>query len=288
MVAHHPLRVKVVVSFGVGVKMPSGSQDKRLISDSGPDDPLLADPTSEMRAIYRESEDLRRTGVSEDAAIARLEERLQQLSSRLDKNLAEKLAVVRLGQARASDFAVPMKSCYLYVFVMAVVVSGCILESSLGKVFVFSAASKYRAMAQWFVLFLAPVFAWMWFRLGRANHFFASRYPTWWVRWLVVYPLLIVLSSGMVVISPLGWLSVYGRYMGKPVEGIEARILALDAYHSNSRGCRQFADISIGNNSARVCLADVLSGRIPAVGEYVFLAGRVSNAGVFIDKVHAK
>jgi hypothetical protein len=250
--------------------------------------PLCNDPSSELEAIFREEEGLRRSGISEDAVIARLEERLQNLTVRLDKETAEKLAEIQATHASPKGFVVAKRYRFPAFIALAAIVAGSCLELTLGQQFVFSAANQYRATVPWLVVFLAPVFAWMWFVLERANHTMARRYPTWWVRWLIVYPLVVVLSSGMAAISPLGWFAVYGRLEGIPAEGVEAKVLAVGAYRPSSHGCHQNADIVINGNSATICLADVLSGRTPSVGETVTVAGRISSAGMFIDAVRAK
>lgn len=250
--------------------------------------PLRNDPTSEMEAICREEEDLRHRGAAEDAVIARLEERLQNLTVRLDKETAEKLAEIRATPTSAKGFVAAKRYRLPALIALATVVAGSCLELTLGKQFVFSAANQYRATVPWLLIFLAPAFAWMWLALERANHTMASRYPTWWVRWLVVYPLVVAISSAMVAISPLGWFAVYGRLGGTPADGVEAKVLAVGAYRPSSRGCHQDADIVIDGNSATICLASVLSGRTPAVGETVTVGGRISSAGMFIDEVRAK
>jgi hypothetical protein len=266
-----------------GIKVgPSSSHEAAVIG------PARMDPSSELEAIYREGEDLRRSGTSEDAVIARLEEQLQNLTARLDKETAEKLAEIRATPASARGFVVPMRYRLPVLIAVVAVVAGSVLELTIGQQFVFSAANQYRAMVPWLLVFLAPAFAWAWFVLERANRDMAGRYPTWWVRWLFVYPLVVALSSAMVAISPLGWFAVYGRLWGTPTEGVKAKMLAIGDYRSSSRGCHQDADIFIDGSSARICLASVLAGRTPAVGETVNVAGHISSAGVFIDEVRAK
>jgi hypothetical protein len=94
-----------------------------------------------MEAIYREGEDLRRNGAEEDAVIARLEERLQKLTARLDKETAEKLAEIRAAHASAKGFVVAKRYRLPSLIALAAVVAGSCLELTLGKQFVFSAAN---------------------------------------------------------------------------------------------------------------------------------------------------
>ncbi len=69
------------------------------MSSSTIGNPQQVDPASEMEAIYQESEELRRNGASEGAILARVDERLQGLSLRLDRETAEKLAEIHAAHA---------------------------------------------------------------------------------------------------------------------------------------------------------------------------------------------
>ena len=171
---------------------------------------------------------------------------------------------------------------------MLIIITGGILEMTIGTRFVFSAADQYRAMIPWLLGILVPAFAWMWFNLEHASHSIADRYPTWWVRWLLAFPLIVALSSAIVAIFPLGWFALYGFLYGIPDGDIEAKMLAVSPHHPNSRGCNQNADLIINGNSARICLAQVLSGSAPAAGEAVTVTGRVSGVGVFSAELRPK
>lgn len=268
--------------------LPSVARSAIQASSSSSLEAAVSGPLHTDEAICREGEDLRRSGTAKDVVIARLEERLQNLTARLDKESAEKLAEIRATHASANGFVVAKRYRLPVLIALVAVIAGISLEITLGQQFVFSAGKQYRAAVPWLLIFLAPAFAWMWFVIERLNHTMAGRYPTWWVRWLVMYPLVVALSSAMVAISPLGWFAVYGRLWGTPAEGVEAKMLVVGDNRPSSRGCHQNADIIIDGSSARICLANVLSGRTPVAGETVTVAGRISIAGVFIDEVRAK
>lgn len=69
------------------------------MSSSTIGNPQQVDPASEMEAIYQESDELRRNGASEGAILARVDERLQGLSLRLDRKTAEMLAEIHAAHA---------------------------------------------------------------------------------------------------------------------------------------------------------------------------------------------
>lgn len=249
---------------------------------------MPVDPSSEIDTIYREEEELRHNGASDDVVIVHLEKRMQDFTARLDKEHAERLAEIKAKHAHSNGAVVPKRYRIPAIIAMLIIITGDILEMTIGKRFVFSAADQYRAMIPWLLVILVPAFAWMWFNLEHASHSIADRYPAWWVRWLLAFPLIVALSSAIVAIFPLGWFALYGFLYGIPDGDIEAKMLAVSPHHPNSRGCNQNADIIINGNSARICLAQALSGSAPAAGEAVTVTGRVSGVGVFIDELRTK
>lgn len=250
--------------------------------------PPTWDPETELDVIYQEIDELRHGSASEDAVSAHLGERLQALNAIRNKETSEVLAEIQSTRASAMAYRDIKRYDLLVIVAVVAVFGGLILETTIGRQFVFSASNQYRAAIPWLLALLTPMFAWMFFFLERANHTWANRYPTRWVRWLIVFPGTVTVSSVITISSPLGWLALYGWLFGTPSVDIEAKMLSIGTYHSSSRGCHQHAEIIITGNSANICLDKVISGRVPAAGETVSMAGHISKAGVFIDEIRAR
>ncbi|WP_195880848.1 hypothetical protein [Methylomonas fluvii] len=278
--------------FGVRIMTDIGNSKAHSTVRSSPRDATENviphwNPTTELDAICRNVKELRHRGASEEAITTHFGEQLQAITARQNKETAEVVVDIYASQAYANGFVSP-KWNLLSIIALATVFAGFSLELTIGNQFVFSAANQYRAAFPWLTAFLAIISAWIWFSLQHKNHIWAKHYPTWWVRWLLVFPGMVATSSIIVAISPLGWLALYGWIFGSPTEGHEAKMLSVAAYHSGSRGCHQNAEIIINGNSATVCLDKAISGRVPAVGEAVTVAGRISRAGVFVDEIRAR
>lgn len=249
---------------------------------------IAANAASELDAIDLEAENLRRGGASEETVIAHLERRFQALTVQLEKERDERTAHIRASHTPDTRGVIPSQYRKIAGGTLLAFLIGSIWGLSIDEQFIFSAANQYRLAIPWLLIFLLPALAWKLHGLVETNQRITRRYPTWWIRWLIMYPVTIAFSAIILLKLPLCWFAIYGRLCGTPTEGLEAKILRVNDYRPQSRGCHQTADIAINGVSSTICLAKVLSGRTPKVGETVVIAGRVSGAGLYIDVVRTK
>jgi hypothetical protein len=166
--------------------------------------------------------------------------------------------------------------------------AGALLEMTVGTGFIFSRSNAYRAAMPWLFGFLSLVFAAGLLMLERANRSLLMRYPTWFVRWLIVFPLVVALTAVMAAIAPLGWAALLGQTFGSPSERLEVHVISVDSPSRNSSGCDHHATLEFEGNSARICMEGRLSGPAPQAGEKVAVAGRISRLGLFVDQIHRR
>lgn len=244
----------------------------------------FAKANSEMEAVFHEGMTLESQGKLDAVASARIEARLQEISTRLDKDLAEQISQVD-ARAAPKRWLLPKPLRVPAMAALVFLCAGTLLEVTVGRGFIFSASNGYRAAMPWLFGVLIPVFAVGWFLLERAHHDLRTRYPTWLVRWLVMFPLIVVLSAAMVVVSPLGWAALLGRTIGSSSDRVEVSVISIDPPSRSSRGCVQHARLEFEGARARICLEGRLSGPAPQAGERVSVTGRISRLGLFIDRI---
>jgi len=251
---------RVEVDFGLGRSF--GAMDSRIAE-------AFAKARSEMDAVFQETQ-----GKLDDAADARMKARLQAISTTLDKELADCIAEFRAGHTPRMRWVI---SALVVVFF---VLTGSSLESTVGSGFILSGSNEYRAALPWLFGILIPIFAVGWFFLfKRANP------GTWFVRWLIAFPVSVAFSAAMVLMSPLGWAALLGRTMGTPVDRVDVSVVSIGAPSSTSGRCHQDALLAFRNSSARICLDGRLSGPPPRAGDEVMVSGRISRLGLYIDRI---
>jgi hypothetical protein len=241
---------------------------------------------AEAEAAYQESMELKATGESDEVIAAHLEARLQGLTKRLDEEDAREIERIKANYSAPKRLVLPIRLRILVGVAALVVLAGGGLEETLGTRFIFAAANQYREAMPWIVAALTPLFAWLMIRVERINHDLATRYPTWWIRWLIMFPLTAILLSAAVALAPLGWSALFGRLNGSDARPIDAQVRYV--FKPSSRGCRQEAEVQVGDNWARICIANVLVGRVPRDGETVTVVGSVSRFGTRIKEIQTR
>lgn len=240
---------------------------------------------SEMEAVFQQSMVLESQGNLDAAATTRIEERLREISTKLDKELAEQVSQIDTRYAVPKRWLLP-KSYRVPAIATTLFLSvGTLLETAIGTGFIFSGSNAYRSAMPWLFGALIPIFAVGWFLLERANHDLRAQSPTWLVRWFVLFPGIVTLSAAMVVFSPLGWAALLGWAIGSPSQRLEVRVISVDQPSRSSRGCDQYAHLEFDGASSRICLERRLSGPAPQAGEMVLVSGRMSHLGLFIDRI---
>jgi hypothetical protein len=242
--------------------------------------PLELSLGAEAEAACQEIVELKAKG---ELMAAHLDGRLQGLGMRLDEEEAREIEKIKARYPMPNRIVLPMHLRILLGTAAVLVLSGFGFEETLGKHFIFAAANQYREAVPWIVAALTPVFAWLMFRVERINRDLAIGYPTWWIRWLIVFPLTAVFAGILVALAPLGWSALFGRLNGSAGHSIDAQVRYV--FKPSSEGCRQAAEIQVGDNWARICLADLLVGRVPTDGQTVTVVGSVSRFGTYIQEI---
>lgn len=248
---------------------------------------------SELDEVFQEGSELERQGKLDDAAVERMEERLRDVSARMDKELAEQLEEIKalrpepFSKRLVEQFPLPQPLAWLLLATLICGFIGVILEETIGDGFIFSHANGYREARPLLLLILIPVFALLWFPIMKSSSYALHRYPTAAIRWGIMFPVMAIGLSAMVYAAPLGWIALSGWAVGEPSNNVEAWIISIQT-KKNRSGCKLEAKVEIRDNRADVCLEGRTEGRIPEAGEPVFIKGRISSLGVYIDAVRPR
>jgi hypothetical protein len=245
-------------------------------------------PVSETEKIRLEMMELGRTGANE-REIARLDQRMKEAFDRESQEFSRRIAEFEKDAAPHEPYRLPKRLRMPTVVVLAIIVAGAVLEMTIGRGFIFAGANEYRSAMPWIFVVLLPVFAFLLFVINRANRSYQQdRFPTWWVRTLVVFPLTVVLCSGVVLIAPLGWAALFGIALGTSTDTLEGRVLIVGRISTSSKGCRQTDKIEARGASANICVDGRTSEPVLNEGDTVLLSGRTSPLGVYIESIRAK
>lgn len=243
--------------------------------------------SAEMEAVFQEGSELERQGKLDAEATRRIEARLQAISDRLDKKVADSIAEIQAQHPTTPRPGLWQKMAVGLMFLAFVSVP---LEFTVGESFVSSFTNTYRAAVPLLFAVLLPAFAIVWFRLERKQHNLAHRYPTWLVRWMLMFPLIVVMSSAMVIFSPFGWSAVAGWAFGTPSAQKTAKVLSVEPMRKRRRigKCDQKANIDIDGIDANICIEDRVVGPTPKAGESITVTGKISLFGFFIEEIRVK
>lgn len=241
---------------------------------------LFAENDPEMDTILQEILKLDSADKLDNAAIEKIQRRIQ------NKGTSEITSGIAKRPSASNPWTLSKKSRLpvLVLPIMFFVVIGALLEAIIGKQFISSAINEYWQFIAWIIGVLAPLLAWGVFLMVKNNHFIKSRYPTWSIRWLVMFPLMVVVSTAMVITAPLGWAALYGWTTGAPTENLEARVIEISVSHP-SRWCDQKSKLNFRGASASICVEGRLSGQPPRAGDRVEVSGRLSQLGLFVEQV---
>jgi len=243
---------------------------------------------AEMDAAVTDVMDLHRQGKLDDVALAQFDERMNQNFTRLNKESAEQLAKLQASFVPPKRLILSKRYRLPALLVMFFIGCGFVLELTIGEGFIFAKADSYRsAMPNLFLIILLPS-AFLCFFLTRADENILSTYPTWWVRWIIMFPLMSSLLSGMIVFSPLGWAALSGWAVGTRSDQLEAKVLSIGAFSRSSKSCDQKIKLAIDGASADICIEGRLLGAVPKQGDTVAITGRTSVFGVFVDEIRPK
>jgi hypothetical protein len=164
---------------------------------------------------------------------------------------------------------------------------GALLDLVQGHRFVFVYGEQYTQAALVAFLFLLPACAGLLLTQRGFTVYMQGRYPTPWVRWLFINPLIIVIAAGAIVTAPRGWLAASTWAFGAPQAPLVAKIISVEQFRAR-KGCDQHATLSLLSVQATICLADHYVGAPLRTDQEVFVAGKASFTGFFIGNLVAK
>ncbi|WP_291506071.1 hypothetical protein [Acidovorax sp.] len=164
---------------------------------------------------------------------------------------------------------------------------GAFLDLVQGGRFVLFYSAQYTQAALVAFLFLLPACAGLLLTQPRFTTHMQWRYPTLWVRWLFIYPLITVIAAGAIVVAPRGWLATGTWAFGIPQAPLVAKVISVEQFRTR-KGCDQHATLSLLSVQATICLADHYVGTPLSTDQEVFVSGKTSFAGFFIGTFAAK
>lgn len=236
---------------------------------------------ADMETVFHEGTQLERQGKLDEEAAKRIEAKLQAISERLDRQVAKDIADIRASSAIQPQSA--WKKIVAFLLLAAFI--GMPLEFTIGENFVFSYSDEYKSMLPTLFALALPAFAILWFRLEKQQRALSYRSPTWAVRWIIVFPLVVVLSSSLVVLSPFGWAALGGWAVGREASPRQAKVLSVGPERARMGKCDQKAMLDIGGVQANICIEGRVIGPSLKAGNTISVRGRSSFFGLFIEEI---
>lgn len=262
---------------------PEAGLQAKLAEASRQANMAMARVTSEMDSALQERARLKSEGKLDATASLRIEARLHELSSKMDKVMDEELAdgLAEIYGIRHRRLPIPLR---VFWVVMALLGIGTVLEITVGQGFIFSGSNEYREASPWLLALFTPILA-----VGLFFHLRAIP-PAPYTRAQISRRALlaggVAIIAYMVVVAPLGWIALLGWTVGSPSMSLEATIIAIEATH-RGRTCRQHAELDFRGTSARICVEDRLSVQ-PRAGETVRVSGLLSPLGLYVQRIDPK
>jgi hypothetical protein len=244
----------------------------------------FADAEAEMASVLHEGKQLESRGELDEAARQRIEARLQAVSERLDREVADQLSAIR---AATTPRPAPAWQKIIGAFALLAVV-GVVLEFTLGESFVFSFGAAYKAALPTLFTLTLPAFAFLWFELERKQQALSASSPTWAVRWLFVYPLMVLISSSVFIFSPFGWSALAGWAVGRDAQPQLAKVVSVGRMQQRVGRCDQKAVLKIEGNEANICIEGRVAGPALQAGDRVIVRGQSSFLGMFVEEIRVE
>lgn len=241
----------------------------------------------ENEKILKEMKALERRGKLDEAAIAGFDARVDAQLAKTSLAAGRAQADFEAAVARRQRPVLPKKFSVPFVIFLFLVCIGPLIEMGAGEGFIFAHANAYRAAMPWTIALLLPVTGVFLYTGERRSQVLMHRYPTWGVRWLIVFPFISLVGAAVMAISLLGWAAFMGWAIGARSTALEARVLSIREPSTRSRGCKQEARLQVLGNEATICLDGRIS-KPPSQGDLLSVRGRVSVWGVYIEELQPK
>lgn len=171
----------------------------------------------------------------------------------------------------------------IILLAFALVLGGALLKITVGSRFVFFYAERYTSIGWWAFAMLFLVIAVAMFN-ERVKAHLRLRYPTWWVRWLLIYPLSVAIMAAAAVMAPLGWIAALTLATGSSAEPTVGQLISVGDYRLSSKGCDQRGELAVREQTTSICLEGLTV--LPVKGNVsVVVSGKQSNFGLLIESL---
>lgn len=125
------------------------------------------------------------------------------------------------------------------------------------------------------------------FRVKRMKEELKRSYPTWGVRWIFMYPLVVVVASGLVVIAPLGWIAGHAWASGVDTKPIPGRLVSVEDYRGYGKGCDQKGKLAVREFIGSICLEKIATLPMKP-NPSVIVSARQSALGLLVLGIEAQ
>lgn len=236
---------------------------------------------TDMEAVFLECTHLECNEKLDDATVKQIETRLQAITERLDQQIANDIATIQADNAIRPQLV--WKKIVAFLLLLAFI--GIPLEFTVGESFVFSYSNAYKALLPTLYALTLPTFAILLFRLEKEQQALSSSFPTRAVRLLIVFPMVVVLSSSLVVLSPFGWSALGGWAIGSDAPPRQARVLSVGLERPRVGKCDQKALLDLDGIQTNICIEGRVVGPALKSGNTISVRGRSSFLGLFIEEI---
>ena len=164
---------------------------------------------------------------------------------------------------------------------------GALLEATVGSRFIFFYSNRYQEVGWWTFLLLLPVFGTLVHKVKGVKEQLKRSYPTRAVRWTFMFPLVVVVASGLVVIAPLGWIAGHAWAFGVDTKPIPGRLVSVEDYRGYGKGCDQKGKLAVREVIGSICLEKIAT--LPMKPDpSVIVSARQSALGLLVLGIEAQ
>lgn len=255
----------------------SNYQEPKTSADHGP----FARAEADMAKVFQRGIQLERQGRLDEGAKTQINAQLQDISDLLRQQVAQKFSSAPAMRRQRRE---PWWKMYV-ASLLLLALAGGVLEIVMGTYFVPSFGRAYQSVFPMLLALAVPIFGFLLFRIERQQNTLAGRFPSWGVRWIFVFPAMVLACSFLVLLSPYGWSALAGWMVGADAPAQQAKVLSVEVAKPKFGKCDQHAAMAIDGTSARICIEGRSVGGLPKAGDTVSVRGRSSFLGLFVEEV---
>ncbi|MDD2176464.1 hypothetical protein OIN59_03400 [Acidovorax sp. D2M1] len=258
----------------------SDFQEPKTSADHSP----FARAEADMAKVFQQGIQLECQGQLDERVKAQIDARLREISDQLGQQVVQQLSSApAMGrQCREPRWKLYVASLFLLAL------AGGVLEIAVGTYFIPSFGGAYQRVFPMLLALAVPIFGFLLFRIERQQNTLAGRFPSWGVRWIFVFPAMVLACSFLVLLSPYGWSALAGWMVGADAPARQAKVLSVEVAKPKYGKCDQHAALVIDGTSARICIEGRSVGELPKAGDTVSVRGRSSFLGLFVEEVRVE